>query len=261
MQNTLPYPTDLTGEQWAILETMLPQRKKLGRPRSDAQRVLGAVFYLLRTGCAWRMLPHDFPHWRTVYGHFRQWARSGRLEMMLHALRTVDRVEDARNATPSAAIIDSQSIRSAEGGEQRGYDAVKKITGRKRHLLVDTRGTLIALQVGSASVQDRQAALPLIRRAATLHRRLRLVWADGGYAGALVHHVAQLRKHRRLHLQIVKRPQIHRFTPLPKRWLVERTIAWLMKFRRLRADYERLVAHSTAMIFLAMIHILVSRLA
>jgi len=256
-----PYPTDLTEKQWAIIAPLFPPAKKLGRQRADLRRIFDAILYLLRTGCAWRMLPHDFSKWRTVYGHYREWTQTGLLEQILHVLRATDRVQEGRSSEPTAAILDSQSIRTTEGGEARGYDAGKKITGRKRHLLVDTDGRLLSAAVGSASIQDRQAALPLISKEGSFHSHLRCLWADGGYAGALIQQIARLPRRRPLRLQIVPRSRKPGFHVLPRRWVVERTISWLMRYRRLRADYERLTAHSCSMIILAMIHLLLKRLA
>ena len=261
MQNPTSYPTDLTDEQWKLIKPLMPAASRIGRKRMDLRRVLNTIFYLLRTSCAWRMIPHEYPHWRTVYGHYRKWEAEGRLELWLEVLRRIDRIEEGRQATPSVVIVDSQSIRTAEGGLERGYDAGKKITGRKRHLAVDTLGNITKVNVGSASVQDRDAAPSLLREVAQISRRLRVAFADGGYAGSCVKKVAALRPNNPIRLKIISRPKGARgFQVLPKRWVVERTIAWLMKYRRLRSDYERLPAVSAGMILLAMIHILLSRL-
>jgi len=257
---TKPYPTDLTNEQKRILEPLIPGPKTRGRPRTvDIWAVLNAIFYVLRTGCAWRMLPHDFPAWQTVYYYFRQWKKSGVFAAMNDALRADLRTAGGRKPDPSAAILDSQSVKTTEQGGPRGYDAGKKINGRKRHVLVDTLGLLLAVVVHPADIQDRDGAKLLLDKVKDRLPRLQLIWADGGYAGQLIDWVKDT-----CHwvLDIVKRPEDQKgFAVLPRRWVVERTLAWIGRYRRLSKDYERQTATSEAFIYAAMTHLMVRRLA
>jgi transposase len=208
------------------------------------------------------LLPHDLPPWQTLYGYFRQWQKRGVWQTIHDELRALVRVQAGKQPAPTAAILDSQTVKISDQAGARGYDAGKKIKGRKRHLLVDTLGLILALEVTAADVQDRDGAkgpLALLR-----HRfcRLRRVWADGGYAGALIEWVWRLRGQRRVRLEIVKRTDGERgFAVLPKRWIVERTLGWLMKSRRLRCDYERHTETSEAMMYLTMIRLMLRRLA
>lgn len=224
------------------------------------REVLNAIFYLLRSGCAWRMLPHDLPPWQTVYGYFRQWRQSGVWEACNDALREAVRQEAGRQAEPSAAIIDSQSVTTTAVPGERGYDSHKNVKGRKRHLLVDVMGLLLAVVVHRANLQDRAGARLVLQRAAGKgFKRLRLIWADAGYhSQPLVDWLLLLASWL---LEIVKRPEGHKgFYLLPKRWVVERTFAWLGRYRRLSKDYEQLPETSEAMIYAAMIHLMLKRL-
>ena len=259
MKPRKPYPTDLTDEQWNLLKPMLPPDKPRGRKRRvDLREVLNAVLYLLRTGCSWRMLPHDFPPWQTVYGYFYRWRDS---ELFVHinaTLREQVRLAEGRHATPSAAIIDSQSVKTTEQGGERGYDAGKKINGRKRHIVVDTMGLLLWVIVHSAGMQDRDGAKLVLAAIKGRFGRLALIWADSAYAGQLVTWV-----HRQLRcvLEIVKRnPSSQGFEVLPRRWVVERTLGWLSRNRRLSRDYERLPVTSETFIYIAMTHLMLKRL-
>ena len=262
MQNTANYPSSLTDRQWESIQPLLPSRPRGGRPPHHQRRaILDAIFYVLHAGCAWRPLPHDFAPWPTVYGYFRRW-RQQCLWKRIHAT-LVQRVRQSvgKKPTASAAILDSQSVKSADQAGPRGYDAGKKIKGRKRHVLADTLGLIISVLVTSSAVHDRDGARRLLPWLCHHGSRLRLIWADGGYAGALVNWLWQLRTQRRVRLEIVKRPEGQRSFPvLPKRWIVERTLGWLMKQRRLRCDYEHLITTSETMIYIAMIRLMLRRL-
>jgi transposase len=258
------YPSDLPDAQWQVIGAHLPGYVpgRRGRPPVwPARTIVNAILYVDRTGCAWRYLPADFPPWRTVYGYFARWRDDGTLTRLHGELRSQARAAAGRASEPTAAVIDSQSIRAADTVPKatRGWDNAKKVNGRKRHIAVDATGLLLAVVITAASVQDRDAARPLLWNLARACRHIRLIWADSGYQA---HRLLAWATRLHLRLQIVRRPDdLHTFQVLPRRWVVERTFAWISKHRRTVRDYEHLPASHEAMITWAMIALMARRLA
>jgi putative transposase len=257
------YPTDLSDDQWQILRKLLPQPSRQGAPQRVCRRaIVNAILYVLRSGCAWRLLPREFPKWKTVYGIFRNWRDDGTWQRIHNSLRDKLRRREGRKASPSAAIIDSQTVKTTEVGGERGYDAGKKINGRKRHIVVDTLGLILAVVVHPANVQDHDGAVLVLGLLGQLKKRfgrLKVIFADSAYGRnnlpeCVMDAFGWL-------LQTVLRPAKTRgFVVLPKRWIVERTFGWLGRYRRHSKDYERNTASSEAMIYIAMSHAMLRRL-
>jgi transposase len=259
------YPSDLTDEQWTLVELLLPPPRtgpKGGRrEKHPRRRIVDAIFYVVRTGCAWRQLPKDFPPWQTVYWYFVRWHDEGTVTRVHDALRAQVRRAEGRSEEPSAGLIDSQSVRTADTvpAATRGFDAGKKVKGRKRFLVTDTLGLLLAVHVMTASIQDRDGAKRPLLWARLDHPSVRKVWADQGFTGRLVDWTAQILGRE---LEIVRKdPGQRGFRVQPKRWAIERTFSWLTAHRRLARDYEHHPARAETMIRWAMISVMVRRLA
>ena len=273
------YATDLSDAEWACLAPHVPAPKPGGRPPKHSRReLLNAIFYVIRSGGAWRLLPNDFPPWKTVYHYWRAWRLDHTWERLHTALRERLRVKLGRNAQPSAAILDSQSVKTTSVGGERGYDGAKKLNGRKRHLLVDTQGFVLRAKVHRADLQDRAAVPVVLAGIRDLFSRLAHLWVDQGYNGT---GQAWIEENLRWTVEVVRHPPKPRgiWAPvdavidweaiiprgfrgvLPRRWVVERTFGWLLQSRRLSKDYERLCETSEALIYATMARLMVRRLA
>jgi putative transposase len=254
------YPTDLTDSQWDLIKDLIPAAKPGGRPRTlDMRLVINALLSVVGGGMQWRMLPREYPNWKSVYHYFRTWRDDGTWLRLHDTLRAEVRQREGRHKHPTAGCLDSQSVKTTAIGGIRGYDAGKQVNGRKRHLLVDTLGLLMVIVVTAASVSDPAGAREVCKRLGGACKKLRLIWVDGTYRGHLVAWVAE---HLRFCLRPVFRPEGSKgFTLLPRRWVVERTFGWLSWSRRLSKDYEESTASSEAMIYVAMIRLMLGRLA
>jgi putative transposase len=259
--STQRYETDLTDEQFALLEPFLPRPKRTGRPPANLRQVVNALLYLVRTGCQWRMLPKDFPPWSTVHTWYRRWRTAGTWQRITEALRQQVRRQAGRPPSPRSSAVDSQSVKTAGQGGPKGYDAGKKVSGRKRHIWVDSLGLLLAVSVTAADVPDARAACDLFHdRLWDELPRLEVVYADSQYRAGYLHEEVFDWASFRLH--VVSRPEgVEGFVRLPQRWVAERTFAWLGRSRRLSKDCERNPQSSETMIRVSMIHMMLRRLA
>ncbi len=259
------YPTDLTDRQWECIRNHIPEAKPGGRPRTlDMRGVINAILYIVVGGCQWRMLPREYPNWKSVYHYFSRWRDDGTWQRIHDKIRATLRRKLGRNKQASAGCLDSQSVKATQVRGVRGYDANKKITGRKRHVVTDTLGLLLAVVVTAASVSDPQGGKLVLSRVRQLGsgKRLRRIWVDGIYRGALMEWVVG---HFRFVLEAVLRPDemknVKGWVVLPRRWVIERTFSWLMHCRRLGRDYEALPKSSEAFIYIAMTRLMLRRLA
>ena len=261
------YPSDLSDAEWAVLrpeaeQVMAELRRATGRPMvHDLRAMVDAIGYVVRNSIEWRALPIDFPPWDAVYAFFQRWSQRGLPQRLTDRLRGRLRVALGRDEQPSAAIVDSESVKAADtvGAATRGFDGGKKINGRKRHIAVDVEGFLLAVVVTAANVGDRMGAKLLIIVLLNTCTRLKLIWADSGYNGGDFSSWA--RAVASITVEVIKRTELHVFKVVPRRWVVERSFGWLMRYRRLVRDYERRPEHHEAMVYWATVRIMTRRLA
>jgi len=248
------YPTNSSDSQWQIISKYLDVERNR---KYDLREVVNAIFYLVKTGCQWRMLPSDFAPWKLVYYYFSSWKKADIFETLHEFLVEKVRIVNGKNAEPTAGILDAQSVKNTlVSSEDKGFDAGKKIKGIKRHILVDTLGLVLAVVIQSASVQDRDGAISVIEKMKENWKRVTKIFADGGYTGKLI---GIVKKKFKIDLEIIKRHELHTFKILPKRWIVERTFAWIDTNRRNSKNYERLNNTSVAMVHLSAIRIMMNR--
>lgn len=256
------YPTDLTDSQWEFVQAFMPEARSSGRGRRievDLREVVNAILYVNRSGCQWDMLPHEFPNYKTVNYYYNLWRKEGRWDLILNALRDAVRESAGRNSSPTVACIDSQTAKTADQGNEVGYDGGKRANGRKRHIVTDVLGLLLLVSVTAANVPDAVAAVPLLRSLDIIYPTIEVVHADLGYRGKLVDIVDQ-----ELSFDLnfsSKPPETKGFQPVRQRWVVERTFAWFNRYRRLNRDVERTVDSSAAMIKISQISLMLNRLA
>ena len=252
------YPTDLTNAQWENLLPYLPEPSSLGRPlKWEMRSIINAMFYIVKSGCQWRMLPHQMPPWQTVYSHFRKWKIDGTWFMIHQALHEQTRRDVGKVPSPTVAIIDSQSVKTTELATSRGFDAHKKVKGRKRHIVTDTIGIPLGVKVTDANISDNQVAIELLTEIFSWHITIQLVCADAGYRGKLGDWLYLTHQCR---LEIAPPLGQSGFVVVPLRWIVERTFSWFGWFRRLTLDYERSAETAEVMVYIASIYLMRNRI-
>lgn len=257
------YDSDLNDKQWKLIEDLIPNtlsnHTKGGRPAKYTRReIVNAILYVARTGCQWRLIPHDLPYWKTVYTYFVVWHTAGIFESINTRLRMQVRIHDGRNPEPTAGVIDSQSVKIVANIGYAGFDGAKKVNGRKRHIVTDTLGLLLTVVVHEANVSDRVSAETVLMKLRSLYTTVTCIFADQGYTGKLIVYAQTVLN---LTLTIIKRTEVRKFHLLPRRWVVERTFGWFGFYRRLAKDYERYPTHSEAFVYIAMSNIMLHRLA